>query len=188
MQDYIDLAAKNGIVLLDSGNCQLCGAPIPGGIHACVALFNMGFEQLDYSQRGNYRYRFLSVDAHTLQHPEIHGRWNNHFHLTRLHLVFYYGVTWDYSISPLLSSFLNTYKASRTEEYLMPPPIGARGALNTAIFIDQSRDASACRALVEAWAQGVYQAWETHHGTVDHLARNFLDENKNISCTTTAGK
>ncbi|MFZ1806223.1 MAG: DUF5946 family protein, partial [Cyclobacteriaceae bacterium] len=94
MQDYIALAEKNGVVLLDKGKCQFCGAHTQRGIHECLEIFNLGFQDIDFSNTENHIYRFWIVDAHTLQHPEIHGRWNNHFHLTRLHLIFKYDVQW----------------------------------------------------------------------------------------------
>ena len=81
MQDYMAIAAKNGITLLANGKCQFCGAHTQRGVHECVELFNVGFQHLDFSKKENHFYRFLIVDAHTLQHSEIHGRWNNHFHL-----------------------------------------------------------------------------------------------------------
>ena len=88
MQDYISFAEKNGVSLLDSGACQFCGAEVQRGVHECLEIFNLGFQQIDFSNPENHLYRFFIVDAHTLQHSEIHGRWNNHFHLTRLHLIF----------------------------------------------------------------------------------------------------
>ena len=90
MQDYIDKAKKNGVTLLGNGRCQFCDAETTRGIHECVEIFSLGFQMIDYSKIDNHLYRFLTVDAHTLQHPEIHGRWNNHFHLTRQHLIFKY--------------------------------------------------------------------------------------------------
>ncbi|WP_424963752.1 DUF5946 family protein [Ekhidna sp.] len=121
MQDYIDLAKKNGVVLYDTGHCQFCGAATKRGVHECVEIFSLGFQQIDYSRTENHIYRFLSVDAHTLQHPEIHGRWNNHFHLTRLHLILRQQVMWNYKLSPELSDHLNRYKAQHMDEILNPP-------------------------------------------------------------------
>ena len=44
MQDYIDLAEKNGVKLVDFGNCQFCGAKTKRGIHECLEIFNLGFQ------------------------------------------------------------------------------------------------------------------------------------------------
>ncbi|WP_069872288.1 DUF5946 family protein [Fusibacter sp. 3D3] len=70
---------------------------------------------------------FLCVDAHALQHAEIHGRWNNHFHLTRLNLILNENIKWNYKLSPLLSEVVDSYKASRLEERIIPPEIGKNG-------------------------------------------------------------
>src|SRR5690606_17526794 len=129
MQNYIDIANKNGVSLIDSGICKLCGAPTTRGVHECVELFHAGFDKLDYRKKACHIYRFISVDAHTLQHPELHGRWNNHFHLTRLHLTFYYGIQWNYQLSPKLSNHLNQYKVSNSLEYLSPPSVLERGSI-----------------------------------------------------------
>ena len=103
MQDYINFTEKNGVTLLDNGKCQFCGANTKRGIHECLEIFNLGFQDIDLTKTENHMYRFLIVDAHTLQHPEIHGRWNNHFHLLRLHLIFEYKIMWTYKLSPKLS-------------------------------------------------------------------------------------
>lgn len=176
MQDYIDLAEKNGITLVDKGKCQCCGANTTRGIHECVELFSLGFEYLNYADPAHFIYRFLSVDAHTLQHPEIHGRWNNHFHLTRLHLIFYYKVAWNYQLSPQLSNCLNKYKIDRQNEYLIPPEVTKRGTLTTTAIIEQSTSEETCKSLVKAWAMEVYQQWNKYHSTIDPIAQNFLKQ------------
>jgi len=66
MQDYIDLAEKNGVTLLDNGKCQFCGGNTKRGIHECLEIFNLGFQVIDFTNIENHKYRFLIVDAHTL--------------------------------------------------------------------------------------------------------------------------
>ncbi len=58
-------------------------------------------------------------------------RWNNHFHLSRLHLVFKYDIKWTYTLSPKLSDYLNKYKAHKHNEYLIPPKTLKRGNITT---------------------------------------------------------
>ena len=87
MQDFMDQAAKNGVDLLNKGRCQFCGADYQKGIFDCMENYNSGLLLFDFNDPKYLLNRFLSVDAHALQHPEIHGRWSNHFHLTRLHLI-----------------------------------------------------------------------------------------------------
>ncbi|AXT62275.1 hypothetical protein D1816_18535 [Aquimarina sp. AD10] len=178
MQNYIYVAKKNGVALLDSGQCQFCGANTKRGIHECLEIFNLGFQEIDFSNRANHIYRFLIVDAHTLQHPEIHGRWNNHFHLSRLHLIFKYDIKWTYAHSPKLSDYLNEYKVHKHDEYLNPPEILKRGNITTIDIKEKSTNEFNCKDLIKKWALEVYEKWSTHHDIVDDIAKGFLKRNK----------
>ncbi|MEO0333836.1 MAG: DUF5946 family protein [Bacteroidota bacterium] len=178
MQNYIDVAEKNGVTLYGEGSCQLCGANTTRGVHECVEIFSLGFQLIDYSKPENHIYRFLSVDAHTLQHSEIHGRWNNHFHLTRQHLIFEYKVAWNYGVSPKLSDHLNTYKADRSNEFLNPPKVLERGSVTTTDVRDGATNEAECQAMIEKWGQEVYQSWNQYHELVDKIAQGFLDKNR----------
>lgn len=175
MQDYIDLAEKNGVTLLNDGRCQFCGADTKRGIHECLEIFTLGFQDIDFQNLENHFYRFLIVDAHTLQHPEIHGRWNNHFHLSRLHLIFQYEVKWTYKLSPLLSDHLNRYKANKEDEFLKPPELLKRGSITTADIKRKSIDDSECQELIKNWALEVYTKWSAHHNVADEIAKSFLN-------------
>lgn len=176
MQNYIDIAEKNGITLLDEGPCQFCGANTKRGIHECVEIFSLGFQYVDYSIPENYKYRFFVVDAHTLQHSEIHGRWNNHFHLSRLHLIFQYGVKWKYQLSPQLSDHLNRYKVKKPNEYLVPPKKLDRGKITTTDILNGSKDETECKKLIELWAREVYAKWKAYHPVVDGVVKGFLEK------------
>lgn len=175
MQDYIDLAKKNGIDLLEKGRCQFCGANTKRGIHECLEIFNPGFQEIDFSKKENHIFRFLIVDAHTLQHPEIHGRWSNHFHLSRLHLIFKYKIKWTYELSPKLSGFLNKYKVNRQDEYLIPPNMQERGNITTTDIIEKSKSEEECKDLIENWALEVYSKWSSCHNVADVIAKGFLN-------------
>jgi Family of unknown function (DUF5946) len=148
MQDFINQASKNGVILLNEGKCQFCGADYQKGIYECMENYNQGLEILDFNNPEYHISRFLSVDAHALQHPEIHGRWSNHFHLTRLYLIFEKRVKWDYKKSPLLSSYLNEYKVSRPNEFLIPPKSMERGNL-TAKDLTNATTAEECVELIK---------------------------------------
>ncbi|WP_422361903.1 DUF5946 family protein [Reichenbachiella sp.] len=175
MQDYIDLAEKNSVTLLDRGQCQFCGAKTKRGIHECLEIFNLGFQEINLSNIENHIYRFLIVDAHTLQHPEIHGRWNNHFHLSRLHLIFEYGIKWTYELSPKFSDYLNKYKVQKRDEYLTPPELLKRGNITTTDIKEKSTNERECKELIKEWALEVYEKWSVHHDIVDNIAKGFLE-------------
>ena len=174
MKDYIDLAEKNGVTLFDKGKCQFCGANTKRGIHECLEIFNLELLNIDFSNIENHIYKFLIVDSHTLQHPEIHGRWNNHFHLSRLHLIIKYDVKWTYNLSSKLSDYLNKYKVGKQDEYLSPPKILERGKITTTDIIEKLTNEAECKDLIRKWALEVYNEWNTHHSVVDNIAKRFL--------------
>jgi len=174
MQDYIDIANKNGVTLYDNGKCQFCGADTSHGVHECVEIFSTGFQMIDYSKPENHFYRFLTVDAHTLQHPEIHGRWNNHFHLTRQHLIFHYQVYWNYDLSPKLSNYLNAYKANKSGGFLNPPGVLERGNITTTDVLNKAGNETDCQEMIMKWGKEVYNSWSRHHGIVDRIASGFI--------------
>ncbi len=175
MQDYISFAEKNGVTLFDKGACQFCGAKTTCGVHECLEIFNLGFEHLDFAKPESHRYRFLIVDAHALQHPEIHGRWSNHFHLSRLHLIFKYHIKWTYNLSPQLSDLLNKYKNQQKEEFLTPPEVLKRGEITSKEVKESSGNELNCKTMIEKWASETYKAWVAHHQVVDAIAREFLN-------------
>lgn len=178
MQDFIDQATKNGVTLFDKGKCQFCGADYQKGIFDCMDNYNNGLELLDFSNTEYHLSRFLSVDAHALQHPEIHGRWSNHFHLTRLNLILDKTQEWDYKKSPRLSSYLNEYKLKRPNEFLSIPKPFERGNI-TAKDLIKATTAEECIKLIRKWANEVYFAWSSNHTLVSQIAEGFLVKNDN---------
>lgn len=79
MQDYREFVSKNGVLLEDKGKCQFCGAQTERGVHECLEIFSLGFKGIDYSNRTYHVFRFLTVDAHSLQHPEIQEKCSDFF-------------------------------------------------------------------------------------------------------------
>ena len=178
MQDCIDQASKNGVILFDKGKCQFCGADFQKGIFDCMENYNKGLELIDFNKSENHIFKFLSVDAHALQHPEIHGRWSNHFHLTRLNLILEKNKNWHYKTSILLSNYLNKYKASRPNEFLNPSTPMDRGTITTKDFITVTT-VEDCMELIIMWAKEVYIAWGDNHLIVSKIADEFSNTNDN---------
>lgn len=174
MQDFLDQANKNGVTLLHKGMCQFCGANYQRGIFECMENYNNGLVHLDFNDSKYHLFRFLSVDAHALQHPEIHGRWSNHFHLTRLTLILDKKQTWDYKKSPLLSDYLNNYKLNRPSEFLAIPKPLDRGKITTKDLI-KATTADECVEQIKKWADEVYHSWNSSHLLVSQIADGFLD-------------
>src|SRR3712207_6079192 len=70
--------------------CQCCGAHVVEGLKGCWELFSE-LPLREYAQAAPGSASTYSVDAHALQHPEIHGKKNNAGHLLRLCWIFDYG-------------------------------------------------------------------------------------------------
>ncbi|NUO01420.1 MAG: hypothetical protein HUU01_12490 [Saprospiraceae bacterium] len=180
MTDFIDQAEKNGVVLLDNGPCQFCGADYQRGIFDCMDHYNSSLYLLDFKETEYHIPRFLSVDAHALQHPEIHGQWSNYFHLTRLNLILDKNQAWDYKKSPLLSNYLNEYKLNQPIELLAIPKPLERGSI-TAKDLLAASTAAECVEWIKKWAAEVYRAWSPNHSLVSKIAAGFLDKNRGLS-------
>ncbi len=117
----------------------------------------------------------MSVDAHTLQHPEIHGIWNNHLHLTRLHLILNYKINWTYKSSTILSGCLNKYKQTHLDEYLIPPRPLERGLLTITDIIDHSQNELKFKEMIRKWAMEVYTSLDQCHKTVEKITEKYID-------------
>lgn len=174
MQSYGDFAAKNGVVLADLGPCQFCGAALDRSVHECMEIFELGFGGLDLTSPEDHIFRFFIVDAHALQHPELHGRWSSHFHLARLVAVLDEGIVWRYSDSPRLSTALDAHKAGVPDERLVPPRTGERGAHTVSDVQAVRNDEAACKAGIRTWANSVHTAWADEYDKVLPVVRHFL--------------
>lgn len=179
MQDFIDQASKNNIILINKGNCQFCGGNYQNGVFECMDNYNLGLPLFDFNKKENHYLRFLCVDAHALQHPEIHGRWSNHFHLTRLHMIITKKIVWDYNKSTILSDFLNEYKINRPNEVLDPPQPCERGLI-TAKEVNDVSSAEECIKKIKKWAIEVYNTWSSNHQIVSVIADELVHKKKHL--------
>lgn len=166
---YSDFAKQRGIPLQSDGPCQFCGAPVNQGVHECMSIFAFGFEDLGLHESTHNAYRFLIVDAHALQHPELHGQWSDVFHLTRLALVLGRGQKWRYDASPVLSRVLDASKDT-LQSAIYCPPVGARGL--TMWSVQQADDPL---TAIIAWARSVRDARRPAWAVVEPIADAFED-------------
>lgn len=109
----------------------------------------------------------FSVDAHALQHPELHGRFSNHVHLLSLCLMLERGASASIdSRQPAVEKFL---ALGRDWPPLDAPPVGSRGILTVRSVLAASP--SERPSLARQWAEDVWQGWQRHHPWV----RRMLD-------------
>lgn len=181
MQEWRSQAHKNNLDIKENGKCQLCEAQLTNGISQCVDISNYIAHKLNHDEGVKSMTIFICVDAHALQHAEIHGRWNNHFHLTRLNLILNENIKWNYKLSPLLSEVVNEYKVSRLEERIVPPMLGKRGQTTVVDVYNTSNDEEYIK-MAYRWAREVYNSFENGHEIVEELSKIFKTK-LNISTT-----
>ena len=136
--------------------CQCCGARVAQGLKGCFELFATlgvrGYE--DPAWNAPF---FYGVDAHALQHPEVHGKKNNAAHLLRLHWIFAHDM---HAQAGTVPRWWQHYLAHAAIPLLEPP--AARGAV-TGVDVAAAATPEEYAALLRAWAESVYLAWGSHH-------------------------
>jgi hypothetical protein len=166
MQTFREFATKNGVTLAATGPCQFCGAEVERGVEQCLDLFS-GLAGLLRYEKEYAAAHLLSVDSHTLQHPEIHGRLNNHVHLLSLCLMLERGASSAMGTrKPAVEKFL---ALGRQWPPLAPPPIGQRGGITVAEVVAAS--VAQRPEIARHWAEQVWRSWQAHQP----WARRTLD-------------
>jgi hypothetical protein len=142
-----------------AGRCQCCGATIHNGVQGCFEVFGdimaRGYTDPVYGAATDY-----CVDAHALQHPEIHGKKNNAAHILRLcWMLEHEGATRGSTIPRWWQQYL-----AREQVPLLDPPV-QRGAL-TVTDLQHAVNAAEHLQLARRWAEAVWAAWSPHHAWV----------------------
>ena len=139
-----------------TNRCQCCGAAVAEGVKGCFehfsALLTRGYNDPRYGAA-----IFYGVDAHALQHPEIHGKKNNAGHLLRLCWLIEHDA---HAHSATVPAWWQRYTARADIPVLEPP--GQRGSITVADLSDAATPEE-YRALMRQWAEAVYAAWAAHH-------------------------
>lgn len=174
MQDFTKYAMKRDIQLYKKGPCQFCGALVDKGIFDCMDIYNRKILYSDYAMQLEERHRFLLADCHCLQHPEVHGRWNNHIHLIRLHLIIVNNIYWTPKMTVSLSKFFAGYKKKHPNEILDPPSVLDRGK-TTVVDLASASTFEVYKQLLLQWSREVYRTWNRHHELKSKIASDFID-------------
>jgi hypothetical protein len=136
--------------------CQCCGASVDEGVKGCFELFSelcvLGYTNPEYGAA-----TFYGVDAHALQHPEIHGKKNNAGHLLRLHWIFERG---EHARSGSVPTWWQQY-LHRPDIPILEAPT-SRGTM-TVVDVAKAKTPQQYADLMQRWAVLVYGAWQVHH-------------------------
>lgn len=174
MQEWQEQAIKNNLTIIENGECQLCGSKTNNGILECVEKSSIIAHKLNHDSGIKYMTIFLCVDAYALQHSEIHGRWNNHFHLTRLNLILNEKIQWSYKLSPILSSVWDSYKIKKSNEIVKTPPVRERGIVVITDVEKANTDIEYVQ-FVNQWAKGVFASF-IHSQTISKRVSELFKE------------
>ncbi len=149
--------------------CHCCGGQVNEGVKGCFELFSelcaRGYTDPHYGAA-----TFYGVDAHALQHPEIHGKKNNAAHLLRLHWIFERGA---YMHSGVVPAWWQQYLQCGDVPLLTPPT--QRGTI-TVVEVARAQTPQAYATLMQQWARTVYDAWHTHHAWARRELARLLPE------------
>ncbi|GAB2551683.1 DUF5946 family protein [Gracilibacillus alcaliphilus] len=171
MQNIERQAKKKGVKLDRYGRCQFCGSDTKGGVFECFEVFN--------SNAGNFanlssQSQFIYADTHCLQHSEVHGTWNNNFHLTRQYLILEKYVNWDYSKTSQLTNTLDKYKLTHPEAVIPALSPLERGQFTITDLIGHKQNK--CNMMLLQWANDVYQAYKKYHPIAKVVGDLFINK------------
>jgi len=110
----------------------------------------------------------LGVDAHALQHPEIHGYKSNAFHLIRLCWIM------EFCGNPRIGQgprWLQVHFDGKPPIPMLEPP-NDRGSV-TAADVAAAASAQEYADRMRAWGQAVWQAWSAYHGWARQALRDM---------------
>lgn len=147
--------------------CHCCGAAVAEGLKGCFELFSE-LCVLGYSDPAYGAATFYGVDAHALQHPEIHGKKNNAAHLLRLCWIFERN---EHRQAGLVPSWWQRYLERNDVPVLDPPP--SRGQITVADVAPTQTPEEHAR-LMRRWALSVYEAWSPHHDWARRTLKEIL--------------
>jgi hypothetical protein len=174
MQEWYEFANKNELTIIENGNCQLCRSKVDRGIVECIDIASQITHQIDHNKGIELMTIFLCVDSHALQHSEIHGRWNNHFHLTRLNLILNRKIKWTYKLSPVLSNILDKYKVNKDDEIIRNPAIGMRGRLTVRDVANTNNEDEYVKT-VWSWAEEVINTFKEASSIINDISDRFIN-------------
>jgi hypothetical protein len=155
MQTLEDYAHKSGVALEKEGVCQFCGSHVTGGVYECFDIFYkiVGEAAIPVDTRADVQ--LIIVDAHALQHSEVHGIRNNNYHLLRLLGIYEYHMSSrigaDYTfLSPVLDPRVSVMR-------LESPLVGNRGYMTISDIVETKNNET-----IKKWGQEVLNAWSEY--------------------------
>ena len=162
----------------DSGNenksvdiCEDCGAVVAEGKAGCLKLF----EEVIAREFSDYRYgkiHRLTVDAYSLQHPDVYMRSGKSF---AAHLTGIYAALEAEDASAVNRTVRKWLSANPKIE--KPVGLPRRREKLTITFIHSAACADEHNKRVREWAREVWRAWSVYHALAKQLIVEAAEEN-----------
>ncbi|MHA1990766.1 MAG: DUF5946 family protein [Candidatus Hodarchaeales archaeon] len=152
--------------------CPYCHATFPSNFQNCFDYFTI-VSSIENSDVRFRKYNSYTVDAHALQHPELHGLKNNFYHLLSL----------CYSLEFIQSSILGEdikflqERVNSTKNIPNFDPPKDRGSL-TINYISKTSDPAQYGNYAKDWAETVWNTWSNYHAEIRKEIRSLLSKKK----------
>ncbi len=146
--------------------CSQCAAEIRDPYKTCKEMFEAILVK-DYSELGYAAVHQLVVDCYVLQHPAGHSPRSNAYHMMNLCGILEHGR------SPGAGTKDGVKGKDQEAKYRAFPDLRApadQGSL-TVLDVVGASDLNEHKALVQKWAESVWQAWAVHHDWARQAAR-----------------
>lgn len=159
MQTIERYAEKSGVVLKKEGSCQFCGSEVAGGVYECFEVFQQYVGETANPNDIRSGVQLIIVDAHALQHSEVHGVRNNNYHLLRLLGIYRYGTSARIGAN---NAFLSPILDPKADvPHLDSPQIGNRGraTITDVVSVQNINDSV---DVIRSWGKDVLDAWEKY--------------------------
>lgn len=152
----------------DGEVCESCRAAVAGGKAGCLKLF----EEVIAREFGDYRYgrvHRLTVDAYSLQHPDVYMRSGKSF---AAHLTGMCAALESRDAQEAQDVNRTVQKWLSTNPKIGKPDIPERRGRLTVAHVHAAADADEHVGRVREWARDVWDAWAEHR----ELARRLIAE------------
>ncbi len=152
--------------------CRYCGASIPKRARNCFEYYSEIMTS-KFSTEEFRKFQIYCVDAHALQHPELHGIKNNFYHLLSLCYSFEFKKEpLNYKDIKFLQQRANSTKDIPT---LMVPANRGTMSINT---IENISEKDQFEKTSREWAFEVWNTWSRYHDFIREELKLLFSKKK----------
>lgn len=157
---------------MDITICKYCRASIPKRTRDCFEYYSEIMTS-KFSTEEFRKFQIYCVDAHALQHPELHGVKNNFYHLLSLCYSF------EFKKGPVNYNDIKFLQQRTNSSKDIPNLIGPanRGSM-TINSIENISDKLLFEKISREWAFEVWNCWSDYHALIRKEIHKLYDKRK----------